>query len=245
MPYERLQLPLPFPHQPGYAAIDFLTDDSNHDAMAWLSRMADWPDMRLALWGQGGCGKSHLLHIWAQRSAAILLAGQTLRSLDSVPESGALALDDADTVEDERILLHLLNTARDRGLYVLLSGRAPPARWPVCLADLSSRLKAMTAVEIQPPSDALLRALLMRLAADRQLRLGETVQEWLLLRLPRSPAALREAVARLDRASMACQQPITRSLAARVLDLAEIAVADADEIFISAEHPSSRLAGFL
>ncbi len=245
MPYQRLQLPLPFPHQPGYAALDFLPDDSNQDALAWLSRPADWPDRRLALWGQGGCGKSHLLHIWAERHPAVLLAGQTLRGLDGVPESGAIALDDADTVADEQTLLHLLNTARDRGLVLLLSGRTPPARWPVRLPDLSSRLKAITAVEIQPPGDALLRALLMRMAADRQLRMGQSVQEWLLRRLPRSPAALREAVARLDRESMACQQPITRSLAARVLDMAEIGVADADEFFISAEPPSPRLAGFL
>jgi DnaA regulatory inactivator Hda len=245
MPYERLQLPLPFPHQPGYAALDFLPDDSNQDALAWLSRSAGWPDRRLALWGQGGCGKSHLLNIWAEQSRGVLLTGQALRNLEDVPETGALALDDTDTVADERILLHLLNTARDRGLCVLLSGRTPPARWPVRLPDLSSRLKAITAVEIQPPSDALLRALLTRMAADRQLRLGEAVQEWLLLRLPRSPAALREAVARLDRESMARQQPITRALAARVLDMAEIAVTDADEIFISAEPPSPRLAGFL
>nr|WP_294526587.1 chromosomal replication initiator DnaA [uncultured Rhodopila sp.] len=245
MPHERLQLPLPFPHQPGYAALDFVPDDSNRDALAWLSRSAGWPDRRLAVWGQGGCGKSHLLNVWAEQSAAALLVGQTLRGLDSVPETGALVLDDADTVADERVLLHLLNTARDRGLVLLLSGRTPPARWPVRLPDLRSRLKAITAVEIQPPGDALLRALLMRMAADRQLIMGEAVQEWLLRRLPRSPSALREAVARLDRASMACQQPITRSFAARVLDMAEIAVADADEFFISSEPPSPRLAGFL
>ncbi len=40
-----------------------------------------------------------------------------------MPDSGALALDDADTVASEPLLLHLLNTARDRGLRVLLSGR--------------------------------------------------------------------------------------------------------------------------
>jgi len=245
MPYERLQLPLPFPHRPGYAELDFLSDDSNQDALAWLSRPADWPDRRLALWGQGGCGKSHLLHIWAERNPAVLLTGQTVRNLEDVPQTGALALDDADTLADEQTLLHLLNTARDRGLFVLLSGRTAPARWPVRLPDLSSRLKAITAVEIQPPGDPLLRALLLRMAADRQLRMGEQVQEWLLRRLPRSPGALREAVARLDRESMACQQPITRSLAARVLDIAEMAVAEADEFFISSEPPSPRLAGFL
>lgn len=241
MPYRRLQLTLPFPHEPGYAALDFVPDSSNQDALAWLERPQDWPDRRLALWGDGGRGKSHLLHVWARDSGCPPLQGQTLRGLDAVPQSGGLALDDADTVADEHTLLHLLNTARDRGLLLLLSGRTPPARWPVRLPDLSSRLRAITAVEILPPSDFLLRSLLMRMVADRQLTVGEAVQDWLLLRLPRAPGALREAVARLDRESMVRQQPITRAFAAKVLDMEDFA----DDMAAAGSSPSSRPAGFL
>ncbi len=53
---------------------------------------------------------------------------------------------------------------------VLLAARAPPARWQFGLADLASRLRAITAVEIGPPEDTLLRILLARLLAERQLR---------------------------------------------------------------------------
>ncbi|MDR3534589.1 MAG: chromosomal replication initiator DnaA [Rhodopila sp.] len=240
---DRLQLPLPFRHQPGYDALDFLPAESNQEALAWLD--SDWPDRRLALWGPAGCGKSHLLHIWANRVGATLLAGQTLRDLESLPETGALALDDADTVADETLLLHLLNTARDRGLRVLLSGRSPPSRWPVRLPDLSSRLRAITAVEIGPPNDELLEALLMRLLADRQLTVAQPVQDWLRLRLPRSPAAFREAVARLDRVSLALGSGITRSLAAMVLAEDGLAVADADEISMLDGAPSTHPLGFL
>jgi chromosomal replication initiation ATPase DnaA len=245
MPYRRLQLTLPFPHEPGYAALDFLPDSSNQDALAWLDRPEDWPDRRLALWGDGGRGKSHLLHVWAREAGFPLLQGQTLRGLDAVPPCGGLALDDADTVADEHTLLHLLNTARDRGLLLLLSGRTPPARWPVRLPDLSSRLRAITAVEIQPPSDALLRSLLMRMVADRQLKVGEAVQDWLLLRLPRAPGALREAVARLDRESMIRQQPITRAFAAKVLDMEEFAGNEANDLCMTGPSPSSRSGGLL
>ncbi len=66
------------------------------------------------------------------------------------------------------------------------------------LPDLASRFRAVTAVQILPPDDSLLRALLRRLLSDRQLRVDADVQDWLLLRLPRSAAALREAVARLE-----------------------------------------------
>ena len=68
------QLPLPFRHRPDYASADFLRAASNDAAMAWLDRTAEWPDHRLALWGEAGCGKTHLLHIWARRSGAALLA---------------------------------------------------------------------------------------------------------------------------------------------------------------------------
>jgi chromosomal replication initiation ATPase DnaA len=83
--------------------------------------------------------------------------------------------------------------------------------------DLASRLRAITAVEIGLPEDELLRALLGRLLAERQLRLPEAVREWLVQRLPRSAAALREAVARLDAVALEQHRNITVPFAAAVL----------------------------
>jgi chromosomal replication initiation ATPase DnaA len=240
---ERRQLLLPFQHQLAYDARDFIPAASNEQALAWLE--TEWPDQRLALWGPGGCGKSHLLHTWAGRTGAALLSGQTLRDLNRLPESGGVALDDADTIMTEPLLLHLLNTARDRGLRLLLSGQTAPARWPISLADLSSRLRAITAVEIRQPNEALLAALLMRLLADRQLVMPQAVQDWLLRHLPRSPEALREAVARLDRASLACGSGITRSLAAEVLAEEDLNLEKADEACTIATDPSPRPARLL
>jgi len=211
------QLPLPFPHQPAYAAADFLAAPSNEAALTWLDRTPDWPDCRLALWGEPGCGKTHLLRLWAGRRGAAVLAGPDLLGLPAVPPAGGVALDDADAMAEEPALLHLLNAAREARLAVLLAARTPPARWPVRLPDLASRLRAVTAVEIMPPEESLLRALLLRLLADRQLAVRPDLQDWLLLRLPRSPAALREVVARLDQAALAAGGGVTRSIAAGVV----------------------------
>jgi chromosomal replication initiation ATPase DnaA len=241
MQQDLFQLPLPFQHQPRFDANDFIRACSNQAALAWLE--TDWPERRLALFGPNGCGKSHLLHIWARQTGAILLSGQTLTDLDGVPHDGPLALDDADMVRDETLLFHFLNTAADRHLRVLLSGRTAPARWPVHLPDLSSRLRAITVVEVGQPDDDLLEALLIKLMADRQLMISQAVQKWLLLRLPRSPAVLREAVTRLDQEGLVSGMAITRQLAARVLN--EFSVVESQESSASGVAPSSLAHRFL
>jgi len=207
------QLALPFTRAQHFTDADFLRAPSNHQALAWIDRDAAWPLGRLALWGAAGSGKTHLLHVWAHRAAAEVL---TLRDVPSAPPRRPLAIDDVD-LAPELALLHVLNSAAEAGLPVLLAARRPPARWEIKLPDLASRLRATTAVEIRPPEDVLLRALLARQLAERQLRVDDAVQDWLILRLPRTPAAIREAAARLDHASLATSGRFTQRQAAQVL----------------------------
>jgi chromosomal replication initiation ATPase DnaA len=211
------QLALPFAAAPDYAGAEFFAAPSNAAARAWLARTADWPGGRLLLWGEAGCGKTHLLHRWAARRGAPLIQGEALRGLPAPPPAAGIAIDDADNMGEEAALLHLLNAAAERGAPALLSARTPPARWAIRLPDLASRLRATAAVEIGRAEDSLLRALFARLLADRQMVVAEPVQEWLLLRLPRTPAALRAAAARLDRVALAAGRPVTRALAAVAL----------------------------
>jgi len=208
-----MQLPLPFaPVRRSFAA-PVIEAASNAAARAWLGRTAQWPLRRLALWGPPGCGKSRLLADWAGREGAVLRQGAALRF---APPVTPLAIDDADRAPT-LALLHTLNAAQEAGLAVLLAAATPPARWAVALPDLASRLRATTAVAIEAPEDALLHALLARLLAERQLRPSEATLAWLLARLPRTHAAMAEAVERLDRAAQALAVPIAPALAREVL----------------------------
>lgn len=211
------QLAFRFPHRNRYDPLAFLQGPSNAEALAWLDNEGAWPNLRLAIHGDHGAGKTHLLHSFTARHAATLLPAGGIRGLPNLPEKGAIAIDDADTAPDPEALLHLLNAAAEARLPVLLAGCAPPARWRPTLPDLDSRLRAITAVGLGPADDELLRALFARLIAERQLRVDEAVQDYLLARLPRSCAALREAAARLDRAALAAGKRVTRALAAETL----------------------------
>ncbi|MFC3126616.1 chromosomal replication initiator DnaA [Pseudoroseomonas globiformis] len=207
------QLALPL-HLPSLFRGEVLPDRSNAEARAWLARVEEWPVGRLAIFGPEGVGKSHLLRLQAAAHGWRVLNGPSLRG---VPEPAPTVLDDADAAAEEAALFHLINACAAQRLPLLLAGRSPPARWPVELPDLSSRLRATAAVGIGEPSDALLATLLARHFAERQLRVSEVVQDWLLARLPREAAAIAAAAARLDRAALAAGGAVTRALARAAL----------------------------
>ncbi len=132
--------------------------------------------------------------------------------------TGALVVEDLKPgAFEERALFHLINLAREEEAFVLLTARTAPAGWTLAVRDLGSRLRALPVVAMAPPDDALLRAVLVKLFADRQLAVDESLIGYVATRIERSFAAARAAVARLDQEAMRQQRPLTRALAAELL----------------------------
>jgi chromosomal replication initiation ATPase DnaA len=73
-------------------------------------------------------------------------------------------------------------------------------------------------VEIGPPDDAVIAAVLIKLFADRQLKVGTEVVTYLLRHMERSFQAMRALVDAADAVSLAEQRPITVPLVRRLLD---------------------------
>jgi chromosomal replication initiation ATPase DnaA len=218
-PVSPLQLVLALGHAESFAREDFLAGPSNAAALELVERWPDWPSRVMALAGPEGSGKSHLAAVWAETTGARVLSARLLGEADlpAALATGALVLEDLDPARvDERALFHLLNLAREDEAYVLMTARMPPAAFPVVLRDLASRLRAVPAVALAPPDDALLRSLIVKLAADRQLSVDEALVNYLANRIERSFAAARAAVNRIDQEAMRQHRPVTRALAAEL-----------------------------
>jgi chromosomal replication initiation ATPase DnaA len=213
------QLALDLPHAESFRRDDFLESPANAAALALIERWPDWPGQHAAIFGPAGSGKSHLAAIWAEQAGARVVAASALNAA-AVPGAlvtGALVLEDlAPGRVEEAALFHLFNLARQDGAYVLFTSRARPERG-YALADLISRLRAVPAVELAPPDDALLAAVLVKLFADRQLAVDEGVIAYLVPRMERSLAAASALVARLDAAALSHGRAVTRPLASEVL----------------------------
>lgn len=214
------QLVLDLPLRTALGRDDFLVTPSNAAAVAMIDRYPDWPHHGVVLLGGAGSGKSHLLEVWLQAAHARRVTAADIGATppDQLLATGALAIDDAPGAAlDERALFHLLNLARQTGGHILIASEADPAQWRVALPDLASRLKALAVARLDPPDDALLRGVLVKLFADRQLAVEEAVVSYLMLRMPRSLDAARALVAEIDRLALVEKSAVTRGLAARVL----------------------------
>lgn len=119
---------------------------------------------------------------------------------------------------DDDTLFHVINAVKSHGQSLLITARGWPLSWGVTLADLSSRLKAATIVEIGPPDDTLIGQILFKLFADRQLLIDERLVSYIAARMERSHDAAQNIVERLDHLALARGSRITRALAAEVLD---------------------------
>jgi chromosomal replication initiation ATPase DnaA len=214
------QLVLDLAHRQALGAEDFLVSHSNEAAVEMIDRWPRWPHPASIVAGPQGSGKSHLANVWRLRSGAGLVSAAALHDsmVATLADGSGLVVEDIDRgIADEQALFHLLNRARESKLAVLLTSRSAPGEQEFRIPDLRSRLRALPLVEVAPPDEVLLKAVLVKLFADRQLNVEPPVIDYLCLRMERSMAAASRIVAAVDRQSLATQRRVTRPLAAEAL----------------------------
>ena len=215
------QLPLELGHRPAIGRSDFLVTDANREAVGWIDMWPKWPSHGLGLYGPPGCGKSHLVHVFAAKAEAHVLEVNEITESDPialVAQHKALAWDNADAVSDEQALFHLFNVVREAGKHLLIVGRTAPARWDVMLPDLKSRLSGMPSVEIRQPDDTTIAAVLVKLFRDRQLEVTPDLVDYIQKRIPRTFVAVQALAERVDRDALAQNRKITVPLVRSILE---------------------------
>ena len=203
------QLVLPLEIRSAQGRADFIVAPANQRAVAFLDSYPHWPAPAVALFGPAASGKSHLAAVWADKAGATVLEAAQLES--GIP-AGPLVVENVTAGVAEAPLFALL----ERGTPLLLTAQLPPAEWPekfaLALPDLVSRVRALLAFALWAPDDSLLMGLAVKLFADRQVQVPENVVTHMIRSLERSPAAIRDFVARADAVALAEKRPINISL---------------------------------
>lgn len=214
------QLLLDLPVRTALGREDFFVSDANAAAVAGIEGWEGWPHGKMALVGPEASGKTHLAHVWAAMTGADVVDAAAL--VDTSPDDvgQALVVEDADRVagnDAETALFHLHNAVLGQGGRMLLTARLDPSRWPVRLPDLKSRMQQAGVLKLLGPDDALLSAVMVKLAADRQLALGPDLISYAVLRMERSFVAARQLVEAIDARALRDKTRPTKPMIAALL----------------------------
>ncbi|HEX2566590.1 MAG TPA: DnaA/Hda family protein [Burkholderiales bacterium] len=165
-----------------------------------VQRVRELAEGRLAepiiyVWGERGCGKTHLLSAAARLNPALVLA-------DDVAALDATA---------QQALFVAINAARDGAVKVLAAGSDAPAGLAL-REDLRTRLAWGLVYHLSPLSDEEKKTYLISEGRRRGMALSEDIVAYLLSRLPRDFASLAAVLDALDRHALARQRPLTLPL---------------------------------
>lgn len=199
---------------------DFLVTDCNADAVNVLDQWPDWSSVAACLVGAPRSGKTHLVEVWRELSGAPVVEGADLTEamLPQLLDEKAIAIENAMGIKDEAALFHLFNAMKNNGGHLLLTAEVAPARWPLSLPDLKSRLATAILGELQPPDDALLKGLFTKLFQDYQTDVKEGVITFIISRVERSFQEVTEVAEALNREAMRHRSAITVPLARSLLE---------------------------
>jgi DnaA regulatory inactivator Hda len=222
------QLLLNLTLKPNYSKIDFIESSCNWEAMQWIQRWPNWSVKMIAIYGEPGCGKTHLAHIWQEKANARFLTPTdilNLTPLEAARDEQAFVLDDADVLfqkegpegENEDWLFHFYNLVKEKRADLLMCSRHPPTQWNVKLPDLRSRLTTILSVSVNSPDEDALRAVLFKLCSELGMSLSPDVADYILRRVERSFENVRALVNILNQNTLSTHRQLTLGLVREIL----------------------------
>jgi DnaA family protein len=178
------------------------------------------------LWGEPGCGRSHLLRsaiaaLLARGAAAVYVAvGPGVAIPGEAERAHCVALDDVERLDPgaQVAAFHLYNALRERGGALIAAGCAPPVQLPL-RGDLVTRFAWGLVYQVMPLTDEDKARALADRAAARGFRLPPEVGDFLLSRGRRDMPSLIALVDALDRYSLETKRPVTVAMARELLTL--------------------------
>jgi DnaA family protein len=177
------------------------------------------------LWGNRGCGKTHLLQAVCAAAGDPSGGGPAAyfpldRSLGLPPEAllgfascRVLCVDDVDAVagnlEWEQALFRLFNEASELQSRLVFAAGAAPRQIDWRLDDWRSRAAACIVYQVRELDEGGRAEALRLRAAQRGLQLPPETLDYLLKRMPRDLRSLFEILDELDEASLVAQRRLT------------------------------------
>ena len=192
---DQIALPLDWPQAQDESR--FILSEANRAAFEHFRNWSLWPVKATMLTGPRRSGRSLLARTFTDR-----VGGRLFENADRY---------------DEEELFHAWNAAQDSGKPVVLIVDEVPPAWEITLPDLRTRLAITPIARIEQPDDALFKAIIQLLFADRCMHIPDEALKYIGDRVERSYWMAERVVEAIDRFAIAERSRLTLPTIRRAL----------------------------
>ena len=164
-----------------YKKEDYVLSDSNNISYKKLM-IDDWNFHCSIIFGIKGSGKTHLAHLWHDKTNAIFIHPEQYNTL----MTHSCIIEDFDINLKEKELFHCFNIAKEYGNKLLLTSSVHVNQLSLDLPDLRTRFFIANHIELFPPDENILRIMLVKGFYEKNMRVKSYVIDYLLNNIERS-----------------------------------------------------------
>ena len=211
------QKTLNFGYKDDYSFKNLYKSTCNEIAINFIN---EWPKTTInnnifCIYGPSGSGKTHISKVWMEKSNAIIFNGISDLSFDYLSGFDRnLIFEDIALNKNwpENLLFEFINEIKSSRLSLLITCNSDPLKIKWKTKDLISRFTSFTNIEIKLPDDILIRKLLIKQFADRQLSLDSEQIEYISKRIERSYTSIQKIVERVDNLALEHKKAISKNI---------------------------------
>ena len=215
------QLIFKFPFKIRYYEQDFYVSSNNFSAYKLIESWPNWPGKWLNIFGDPGCGKTHLSKILEKKIKKIKILDAENISNDIVPilnQLECLIIDNYKNNIKEELLYSILNQSKQLEKYIVINSIKPISKMNLKIKDLQSRVNSFVFIGIDLPTDDLLKVIISKSFSEKQININPKISEYILKNVDRSYEKMFKFIKDVDDLSLSTGKSININLIKKVLN---------------------------
>ena len=209
------QLTFKFPFKTKYDKQDYYISSNNFTAYKLIESWLNWPDKWINIHGPTGCGKTHLSNIIKNKidfTKIINAKGINDETFLTVDNIKCLIIDNYEQNINEKLLYSFLNHLKQLDIFLVVNSITPMKKMNFNLVDLKSRAQSFVSLEIESPTDELLRVIISKYFSDKQISIDPKVSEYIIKNVDRSYEKVSRFIKEIDDLSLSSGKSININL---------------------------------
>ncbi len=214
------QLVFKFPFKTKYFEQDFYVSNNNFSAYKLIESWPNWPGKWLNVFGEKGCGKTHLSKILEKKIKKVkIINEENIKDfiISEITNYDCLIIDNFKNKLDENLFYSVLNQSKQLEKYILINSINPIKELDFKLKDLKSRINSFIFIGIDLPTDDLLSVIISKSFSDKQVSLDPKISDYIIKNIDRSYGKILKFVKDIDEMSLSSGKSININLIKKLI----------------------------